>query len=180
MASLIWFTALVGTVALERVAELIVSERNARWSMKRGGVEVGQRHYRFMVVLHAGLLVATLVEAWTRRPALLPALGWTMFALVLAAQALRWWCIGALGRQWNARVIVVPGARLVRDGPYRWMAHPNYVAVVTEGIALPLVHLAWITATAFTVLNAALLIVRIRVENRALRTIAGPAHEVAG
>jgi len=87
---------------------------------------------------------------------------------VLGAQALRWWCIATLGRQWNTRVIIVPGLARVVDGPYRVLRHPNYVAVVLEGLALPLVHSAWITAVVFTVVNAALLAVRLRVENAAL------------
>ncbi len=91
-----------------------------------------------------------------------------MFVLLLAAQALRWWCIRTLGPQWNTRIIVVPGLALVGGGPYRFFRHPNYVAVVVEGVALPLVHSAWITALVFTVLNAVLLTVRIRVEDRAL------------
>jgi len=106
------------------------------------------------------------VEA-AHRP-FLPALGWTMFVLVVLSQALRWWCIATLGPRWNARVIVVPGLPLVTAGPYRWFKHPNYVAVVVEGFALPLVHTAWITALMFTVLNAALLTIRIRCENAAL------------
>ncbi len=91
-----------------------------------------------------------------------------MLALVLASQALRWWCIVTLGRRWNTRVIIVPGLAPVRSGPYRFLPHPNYVAVVVEGVALPMVHGAWLTALAFTVLNAGLLTVRIRTENAAL------------
>jgi methyltransferase len=91
-----------------------------------------------------------------------------MLAIVLCAQGLRWWCIASLGRQWNTRVIVVPGAPRVTGGPYRFLSHPNYVAVVVEGLALPMVHTAWITAIVFTVLNAALLRTRINVENDAL------------
>jgi methyltransferase len=91
-----------------------------------------------------------------------------MLAVVLAAQGLRWWCIATLGHQWNARVVVVPGAERVSRGPYRLMPHPNYLAVVVEGVALPLVHTAWITALVFTALNAAVLRTRIRVENAAL------------
>jgi methyltransferase len=163
------FTLLIALVGLERVAELVVSQRNASWSMLRGGVEYGRRHYPFMVVLHTGLLVGAVVEVWVRRPAFVPALGFPMLALVLASQVLRWWCIATLGRRWNTRVIVVPSLPLVSRGPYRWLSHPNDVAVVVEGFALPLVHSAWITATTFTVLNAALLSVRIRVENKALR-----------
>jgi len=171
-AGLVLFTVLVALVGLERLAELVVSTRNAAWSKSRGGVETGQRHYIFMVILHTGLLVGMVVEVWVRRPEFVPALGWPMLALALASQALRWWCIATLGRQWNTRVIVVPDLDLVRRGPYRWFKHPNYVAVVVEGFALPLVYSAWITAIAFTVLNAALLRVRIRVENAALETVA--------
>ena len=173
MTSLTAFTVLVALVALERLAELVVSNRNAAWSFARGGRETGQGHYRFMVVLHSGFLVAMLVEAWVRRPEVPPTLAWTMLALVVASQALRWWCIATLGRRWNTRVIIVPGLPPVAKGPYRFLSHPNYVAVVVEGIALPLVHGAWVTALVFTVANAALLAVRIRVENAALRTLPG-------
>ncbi len=164
------FTVLIAAVAVERLAELVVSKRNAAWSLAQGGIETGQRHYVVMVVLHSGLLVGALAEVWIRRPEFSPALGFSMLALVLASQALRWWCIATLGRRWNTRVIVVPGLPLVAGGPYRWLPHPNYVAVVIEGFALPLVHSAWITALVFTVCNAALLTARIRVENTALRT----------
>ena len=160
------YVVLVVLVGLERVAELVVSLRNAKWSFAQGGVESGRGHYPFMVVLHTGLLAGCLVEA-SYRP-FVPWLGWTMFAVVLLSQGLRWWCIAVLGRQWNTRVIVVPGLRLVAGGPYRWLRHPNYVAVVAEGIALPLVHTAWVTALVFTVLNIPLLAVRIRTEEAAL------------
>nr|WP_202458709.1 isoprenylcysteine carboxylmethyltransferase family protein [Streptomyces sp. SID5464] len=166
------FTVLVLAVALERVAELAVSRRNAALSLARGGVESGRGHYPFMVVLHTGLLAGALVEVWTRRPDTAAVLGWTMLALVAAAQALRWWCIATLGRQWNTRVIVVPGAARVTGGPYRWIRHPNYVAVVVEGLALPLVHSAWVTAVVFTALNGFLLATRIRAEDAALAQLA--------
>lgn len=162
------FTVLVAAVGLERVAELVVSNRNAAWSLARGGVESGRGHYPFMVVLHTGLLVGALVEVWVRRPEPPSALAWSMLALVVASQGLRWWCISTLGRQWNTRVIVVPGAPRVTGGPYRFIPHPNYVAVVVEGVALPLVGGAWITALVFTVLNAGLLATRIRAEDAAL------------
>ena len=86
-------------------------------------------------------------------------------------QALRWWCIATLGPRWNTRVIVVPGLAPVRSGPYRWLSHPNYVAVVAEGVALPLVHASWVTALVFTIANAGLLAVRLRAENAALATL---------
>jgi methyltransferase len=169
VASAVWFTALVVAVGLERLAELVVSKRHAAWAFSRGGVEHGRRHYAVMVVLHTALLVGAVIEVWWLDRPFLPALGWPMLALVVASQALRWWCITTLGPQWNTRVIVVPGLPLVSRGPYRVLRHPNYVAVVVEGLALPLVHTAWVTAVLFTVLNAALLTVRIRVEDRALQ-----------
>jgi methyltransferase len=166
--SALWFTALVAAVGVERLAELVVSKRHAVWAFSRGAVEYGQGHYPVMVALHTGLLVGAVAEVWLLDRPFLPTLGWTMLALVVGSQALRWWCIATLGRQWNTRVIVVPGLPLVCRGPYRLLRHPNYVAVVVEGLALPLVHSAWLTAAAFTVLNAALLRVRIRVEEAAL------------
>jgi len=161
-----WYLALLALVGLERIAELVVSVRNLRWARSQGGVEHGLAHYPWMVALHLGLLAGCAVEA-AFRP-FLPWLGWPMLAVVLAAQALRWWCISTLGRRWNTRVVVIPGLPPVRRGPYLWWRHPNYVAVVAEGIALPMVHTAWVTATVFTVLNAAVLRTRIRVENAAL------------
>ena len=123
------------------------------------------------VALHTGLLVGCLVEAIALHRPFLPVLGWPMPALVLGAQVLRWWCITTLGPQWNTRVVVIPDAPRVTGGPYRFFSHPNYVAVVVEGVALPLVHTAWIIALVFTVLNAALLRTRIGVENSALASL---------
>ncbi|OMB93520.1 hypothetical protein A5733_16115 [Mycobacterium sp. NS-7484] len=161
------FLALIAVVAAERVLELVVSTRNLRWSMAQGGKEFGAGHYPAMVALHTGLLAGAVLEARRRRPH--PVLGRGMVVIVLGAQALRWWCITTLGRQWNTRVVVVPGATRVVDGPYRVLPHPNYVAVVTEGAALPLAGGAWITALVFAIANAALLRTRIRVENEALQ-----------
>jgi methyltransferase len=168
VSSVLAYTVVVGLVALERLAELLVSNRNLSWSRRRGGVEVGAGHYPAMVTLHSGLLVGCLAEVWLLDRPFVPALGWPMLGLVLASQALRWWCVRTLGPQWNTRVVVVPGAGRVSSGPYRYLAHPNYVAVVLEGLALPLVHTAWLTAVVFSLLNAALLSVRIRSESGAL------------
>ncbi|MFB7591376.1 isoprenylcysteine carboxyl methyltransferase family protein [Streptomyces sp. NPDC056169] len=162
------YTLLILLVAAERLAELVVARRNATWSRARGGVEYGRGHYPVMVLLHTGLLVGCLAEVHLAHRPFLPALGWPMLALALGAQALRWWCIGTLGPRWNTRVIVVPGLPLVTSGPYRLLSHPNYLAVVAEGVALPLVHSAWLTATAFTLLNLPLLATRLRCENTAL------------
>jgi methyltransferase len=169
------FIGLVLAVGVERVAELVVSERNRRWSMARGGVESGAGHYPLMVALHTALLLGAVVEVLVWDRPFLPWLGWPALAFVLGSQALRWWCVATLGRQWCTRVVVVPGLTRVTAGPYRWLRHPNYVAVVVEGAVLPLVHTAWVTALTFTVLDAVLLRTRIRIENRALRALARPA-----
>lgn len=170
----LWFDVLIGAVAAERLAELVVAERNRRWSMARGGIERGRGHYPLMVMLHIGLLAGALAEVHLLHRAFYPWLGWPMLAAVVAAQALRWWCIRTLGRQWNTRVIVVPELGRVTSGPYALVRHPNYLAVVVEGVALPLVHSAWLTATAFTVLNLPLLWRRIVVEERAMSALSTP------
>lgn len=174
MTSQVWFTIVVALVGVERLAEMVVAKRNAAWSFAHGGIETGRGHWPFMVALHLGLLVGALAEVWLLDRPFIPWLGWTMLVLLIAAQALRWWCIATLGRQWNARVIVVPGAPRVTSGPYRWFRHPNYVAVVVEGIALPLLHTAWVTALVFTVLNAVVLTLRLRAEERALLMLGAP------
>ncbi|WP_329459278.1 isoprenylcysteine carboxyl methyltransferase family protein [Streptomyces sp. NBC_01497] len=174
---MIWYTVLVLAVGAERLAELAVAKRNTRWSLERGAVEHGRGHYPPMVVLHTGLLLGCLAEVWFGPRPFVAALGWPMLAVAVLAQGLRWWCITTLGPRWNTKVLVVPGLPLVAGGPYRlrWLRHPNYVAVVAEGVALPLVHTAWLTALVFTVLNAWLLTVRIRCENKALTLAGAPA-----
>lgn len=169
-----WFVLLLCCVAAERLAELVVARRNAAWSEQRGGVEYGARHYPWLAALHTGLLVGAATEVALADRPFVPALGWTAFGVVVAAQALRWWCVTTLGPRWNTRVIVIPGLTPVVRGPYRWLDHPNYLAVVLEGAALPLVHTAWITAAAFAVFNAGLLTIRVRVENAALRRCVVP------
>ena len=163
-----WYLILLFAIGIERLAELVLAQRNLAWSRARGGIEIGGGHYPVMVVLHLALLVGCVVEVTVMQRPFIPALAWPMLALVVAAQGLRWWCITTLGRQWNTRVVVIPGAPRIDGGPYRWISHPNYVAVAIEGLALPLVHSAWVTALAFTTLNAALLSTRVSVENSAL------------
>lgn len=163
------YPLLIGAVAAERVLEIVVSQRNLAWSRTRGGREFGAGHYPVMVVLHTGLLAGCLVEGRRRSPTrrvTAPAL-----TVAVLAQILRWWCITTLGKQWNTRVVVIPGAARVVRGPYRVIPHPNYVAVVAEGVALPLAGGAWVTAVVFSLLNAVLLRTRISVENTALESL---------
>jgi methyltransferase len=166
------YWTLLSVIACERVAELVVSARHANGLLRRGGTEYGFGHFPVMIVLHVGLIAGCVLEPLLAHRSFIPALGWPMLAVTLAANGLRWWCIATLGDRWTARVIVLPGEPLVRSGPYRWFAHPNYVAVIVEGAALPLTGSAWITACAFTAANAVLLTVRIRCEARALASAA--------
>lgn len=172
--SVILYIVFVLATAGERIYELVVSRRNAETAFEQGGREYGQRHFPWMVALHTGLLLACIAEVVLLDRPFIPWLGWPMLAIAIACQFARYWIIASLGSQWNTRVIVITGAaRVVGRGLYRWFKHPNYAVVAIEGIALPLVHSAWITAIAFTLLNAVLLLgFRIPTENRALRELA--------
>lgn len=170
-----FYLALVAAVAAQRLVELWLSRRNARWAFARGGIELGRGHLHPMVLLHALFLVACAAEVVALDRPWMPALGVPMLVLLGAAQALRVSTQISLGRRWSTRVIVVPGMPRVRSGPYRLLRHPNYLAVVIEGFALPLVHGAWLTAMLFTLADAWLLRVRIRCEEAALARFADGA-----
>lgn len=162
------FTAFLLLLAVERLFELSLSRRNAAWARARGGVEYGADHLVWMKLLHAAWFAGALLEVWlARRPFSAPlALGCGV--VVLLSQSLRYWTIATLGPRWNIAVVVVPGSPAVASGPFKFLRHPNYVAVVAEGLAVPLAHSAFLTAGIFSVLNLWLLSVRIRCEERAL------------
>ena len=162
----------VGLVALQRLAELGLARRNERRARARDAVERGRGHYPLIVGLHSLWLVSTLAEGLLRGPEL-PAYWPVPLALFLLVQPLRYWAIFSLGESWNTKILVVPGAKPVSRGPYRYLNHPNYVVVVVEILTFPLIFGAWLTALVFTVLNALVLRTRIREENRALRELAG-------
>jgi methyltransferase len=173
-----WYLALLALLGLERIGELILSRRNAAAALARGGIEVGQRHFQVMKALHTAFLFACAAEVVFLHRPFIPALGWPMLALAVLAQVLRYWAVLTLGRRWNVRVLVVPGDPAVVAGPYRYLRHPNYLAVVLEGFAVPLVHTAWMTALGFSLANAALLRVRIRCEEQALAAHCDYAHRL--
>jgi methyltransferase len=162
----------VALVTVQRLFELVLARRNERRARARGAVERGQRHYLLIVALHTLWLVSTLVEGLLRGPDI-PAFWPVPLALFLLVQPLRYWAIFSLGERWNTKILVLPGEKPVRRGPYRYLDHPNYVVVVVEVLTFPLIFGAWITASVFTVLNAAILSVRIREENRALSEFSG-------
>jgi methyltransferase len=167
--------ALVLLVAAQRLAELAIAARNTRRLLARGAVEHGRGHYPLIVLLHvawlAGLPLLVPADRW---PHALP------IALFLLLQPVRLWILLGLGGRWTTRIIVLPGAPLVRGGPYRWLSHPNYVVVACEIALLPLAFGAVLYAVIFSALNLALLSWRVRVENRALAAAARPTVDEPG
>ena len=170
--SAVLLVVVVALVGLQRLLELRHSWLNEARLRARGAVERGREHYPAMVAVHALWLLCTLVEGLLRGPE--PPAWWPVpLALFLLVQPLRYWAISSLGENWNVRILVVPGGKLVKSGPYRYFPHPNYVVVATEVLTLPLVFGAWTTAVVFSILNSAFFYVRIRAEDRALRELAG-------
>ena len=149
-------------VTAQRLGELVYARRNTRRLLARGGIETGAAHYPLIVGLHAAWLIGLWLIAWDRPLHT----GWLVAYLVL--QALRVWTLASLGGRWTTRIITIPGEHLVRRGPYRVLPHPNYLVVVGEIAVLPLVFGLWGYALVFSVLNAGVLWIRIRAENRAL------------
>jgi methyltransferase len=174
------YLVLVALVGCERLFELFLSLRNRRRALAGGALEVGLGHYPWMVLVHTVFLFACAGEVWLLRRPWFPALGISMLLLLCGSMALRYWAIATLGERWNTRVLVMPGAPAVAAGPYRFLRHPNYLAVVIEMFALPLVHTAWITALLGSALNAWVLSVRIGVEEDALRRYCDYDQRLAG
>jgi len=154
--------AILGFVTLQRLAELILSQRNTKRLLARGAYEVAPEHYPFLVLLHATWLAVL----WFFGPG--PPIHLIPLALFAILQLGRVWVISTLGERWTTRIIVLPGAPLVTSGPYRWVNHPNYLIVIGEFAVLPLVFGLPMVAIVFSLLNAAILAVRIKAENRAL------------
>ncbi len=177
MESRVLYTALVVLVAVLRLAELRVAKRNLRALLARGGVEVEPGHYPWMVLLHTVWLAAGPLEVWLLDRPFLPALAIPMLLLLISGMALRYWVIATLDGRWTTRIVCLPEVPLIARGPYRFLRHPNYLAVIVEIAALPLIHSAWISAIVFSLLNAAVLRVRIRAEEEALSRLT-PYEEV--
>jgi methyltransferase len=168
VTSVALYLAFLGLLYAERLIELLVSRRNARLALAAGGVETGKGHFPMMVVVHALFPLACAIEVLALHRGFPAVVGYAALAVALGAQALRWWVVATLGWRWNTRIIVVPGAQPVTAGPYRYLRHPNYVAVILEAASVPLVHGAWLSAIVFVLANVALLSVRIPAEERAM------------
>lgn len=176
MTILLFF--IFAAIVAQRILELRLAEKNRQIALSQGAVEFGAKHYAVFVVLHISWMVGWLTEGWftthnsalwTNEDVSLTVLTVAALMVFFAAQGLRYWAIGSLGESWNTRILVVPGAERIRKGPYRFLNHPNYVAVALELAFVPLIFFAWKTALVATVVNAAiLLLIRIPAENRAL------------
>jgi methyltransferase len=162
------FLLFLSFLIVQRIGELILSARHERWLRAHGAVEVGQAHYPCLVVLHVAFFMALTAEVLVLRRT--PADWWWIpFAFFLAAQFLRYWSIATLGHRWTTRILVLPGAPPIMNGPYRYLRHPNYLAVAIELLCIPLIFRAYLTAIIFTLLNLILMSIRIPTEERALR-----------
>jgi len=161
---------LAGVVALQRLAELGLARRNESWARSRGAIEHGAGHYPAFFVLHVGWLVGWVVEAWLRGPVLSGL--WPVWLVgFVAAEGLRYWAIASLGENWTTRIVVVPGERVKRSGPYRFLRHPNYLVMVMEFILTPLLLRAPVTLVVFSLCNMWVLRLRVRLEEKALREL---------
>ncbi len=175
--SRIAYLFLLAAVAAGRLLELRISRANQRKVMQAGGNRVAEPHFNAMVLLHTGVIVGAAVEVIVARRPLIPALAIAMGALFVLSNALRWWVIRTMREHWNVEVMNSVPLGVVASGPYRWVRHPNYVAVYIEMISLPLIHTAWITALGAAVGNAWVLHERLAVEDRVL--LADPAYRSA-
>jgi len=166
--SRVLYTALVTLVAVMRLVELAISRRNIARLKARGAIEVGRSLYPWMVTVHTAFLVACVVEVRLLERPLFPQLAAIALVTLVGAAALRIWVMATLGERWSTRVFVLPESAPVTEGPFRRLRHPNYLAVVVEFVALPMVHTAWLTAVVFSVANSLVLYRRIRTEEEAL------------
>jgi methyltransferase len=162
-----YFGFLAG-LGLERLLELVRSRRNAQRMLQRGGIEVGRSHYPAMVAVHGLFFPACALEVLLLRRPFRVASGLVALGATALAQALRYWAIGTLKDRWCTRIVFVPGEAPVVSGPYRYLRHPNYVAVAMELFAVPLIHGAWLSALVFSLSNAVLMAIRIPREEKAL------------
>jgi methyltransferase len=178
--SVIAFLALLVAVAALRLVELRISRQHQAEMLGRGAAKVDEPRFRWMVVLHTAVLIGSAVEVVFLHRPFIPLLAGVMFAIFLAANAVRWWVIRTLGEHWNVQVVDSTRLGVVTSGPFRFVRHPNYAAVFAEMIALPMIHTAWITALVGTVGHIIVLSQRLSTEERVLFANADYRAAMAG
>ncbi|ATO28566.1 hypothetical protein RA13_11425 [Bacillus atrophaeus] len=161
-----WLFILI--LAVQRIAEIIVAKQNEQKVKKQGAIEYGEGHYPYIVLMHVLFFVSLICEVLLLHK---ESSSWWIGILtaIILVQGVRYWALLSLGAHWNTKILVVPDAELIKKGPYKWLKHPNYAVVMVEIILLPLLYGAYWTLILFTILNAFMLSVRIRVEDKALR-----------
>jgi methyltransferase len=175
--SVIAFLLLLVAVAALRLAELRISRRHQQQLVSRGATKVDEPRFRWMVALHTAVLIGAALEVILLKRPFLPTLAAAMFAIFLAANAVRWWVIRTLGDHWNVQVVDSTSLGVVTSGPFRFVRHPNYAAVFAEMLALPLIHTAWITALGGSLAHMAVLAQRLSTEEQVL--LANPDYRAA-
>jgi methyltransferase len=163
-----FFIIVMCLIIVQRLVELYIANRNRKWMINQGGYEVGQEHYIYLVLLHATFFISIIAEVNYMERSL--AFWWYVpFAVFCITQGIRIWCLFSLGRFWNTRIVILPGAKVVAKGPYRFLRHPNYLIVITEILVIPLIFQAYFSSVIFTLLNALVLYIRIPYEEKALQ-----------
>ena len=157
------FIIFISCFILQRLSELVIARRNQKWLLAQGAVEYGKNHYPFMIALHTLFIVSLIVEYILRGGT---EISWLFLVLFLVVISFKFWALSSLGKYWNTKIYRVPGVYPVRKGPYKFLKHPNYMEVVCEIAIIPLVFHLYYTSVIFTILNAAMLYVRISVENK--------------
>jgi methyltransferase len=157
------FIVFISFFILQRLSELFIARRNEKWLLSQGAIQYGQDHYPFMIALHSLFIVAIIGEFILRGQ---PPINWLFLILYLLVLSFKFWALSSLGKYWNTKIYRVPGVYPVKKGPYKFLKHPNYMEVVCEVAIIPLVFHLYYTAIVFSILNAAMLWVRISVENK--------------
>jgi methyltransferase len=164
------FFVFVGMIIIQRLTELVVARKNEAWMKSKGAVEFGQGHYPAMVIIHSAFFIVFIVEVMYFDKNL-SAYWPILLALFLLTQAMRVWALTSLGKFWNTKIIILPGAEVVKKGPYKIIKHPNYLIVAVELIVIPLMFNAYFSMAIFTLLNIIILSIRIPAEEKALRDL---------
>ncbi|MDB5158325.1 MAG: hypothetical protein JWR50_3032 [Mucilaginibacter sp.] len=158
-----YFIVFISFLILQRLSELYISSRNEKWLLQNGAIQYGQSHYPYMVAMHTLFIVSIIAEYYLRGGT---AINWILLAAFLLVLSFKFWALSSLGKYWNTKIYRIPGVYPVKKGPYKIFKHPNYMEVVCEIAIIPLVFHLYYTAIIFSLLNAAMLTVRIRVENK--------------
>jgi methyltransferase len=158
-----YFILFISFLIMQRLSELYISSRNEKWLLQNGAIQYGQSHYPFMVAMHTLFILSVIAEySWRGGPPV----SWYALAAFLVVLSFKFWALSSLGKYWNTKIYRIPGVYPVKKGPYKIFKHPNYMEVVCEIAIIPLVFHLYYTAIVFTVLNAIMLTVRIKVENQ--------------